>query len=73
MNYKGDRIVRNRSLTIIFLIMSYVIISDRISNVARMIDSEFLQFVICSIGYVSWVGIGIFLYSRVKTMMSKEC
>ncbi|EEM25002.1 hypothetical protein bthur0002_56440 [Bacillus thuringiensis Bt407] len=38
-----------------------------------MIDSEFLQFVICSIGYVSWVGIGIFLYSRVKTMMSKEC
>lgn len=60
MTFKGDRIVRNRSLTIIFILMSYVIISDRISNVARMIDSEFLQFVICSIGYVSWVGIGIF-------------
>lgn len=73
MNYKGDRIVRNRSLTIIFLIMSYVIISDKISNFARLIESEFLQFVICSIGYVFWVGIGTFLYSRVKTMMGKEC
>ncbi|HFJ9376318.1 MULTISPECIES: hypothetical protein [Bacillus cereus group] len=65
--------MRNRSLTIIFLIMSYVIISDKISNFARLIESEFLQFVICSIGYVFWVGIGTFLYSRVKTMMGKEC
>ncbi len=73
MNYKGDRIVRNRSLTIIFLIMSYVIISDKISNFARLIESEFLQFVICSIGYVFWVGIGTYLYSRVKTRMGKEC
>lgn len=73
MNFKGDRIVRNRSLTIIFILMSFVIISDKISIVARLIESEFLQFVICSIGYVFWVGIGTFLYSRVKTRMGKEC